>query len=145
MSWFFNSFTRCRGAFAPTTGCVNTEEFCEILRKFTLSKVLAKNKIRGSFAKHTYFHTFSQFPQPMRLHDSMVCSGPAFSAAAEPKFSISLQSIRDIILSIVVYVIHVWLLQKYNDCKNVKLLRTWGVFARLMWNCECAPIMWIVM
>ena len=101
MSWFFNSFTRCRGAFAPTTGCVNTEEFCEILRKFTLSKVLAKNKIRGSFAKHTYFHTFSQFPQPMQLNDSMCCPGPAFSAAAEPKFSISLQSIRDIIQSIV--------------------------------------------
>ena len=85
-------------------------------------------------AKHIYFRSFLHvlaapkffnFSGMHRGHHSIYCK-----FMLEPSVYI---------------ILHVWFLRKRNDCEYVELLWTWGMFAKLMWNCEIPLNMRIVM
>ena len=136
--------TRHRGAFSPTTISVNTEEFCKISQKFKLFARFLQGFWKvfqgGSAAKHTHFRTFLHVSQFLQPNNSMCCPGPTFSAATKV-FHFSVKHLghhsiyRKFMWEPSVYIIlHVWLLQICNDCKNVELLWTWGVLMQNLLN-----------
>ena len=120
----------------------------------SLARSLQKNL--GVLLQHTHiFAIFCMLLQYSQPNDSMCCPGPAFSAAA-PKFFIFSGKhweqcpehhpiYSKFMLEPSVYIIlHVWLWTKCNNCKNVQLLQTLGIFAKLMWNFEIALNMQIM-
>ena len=83
------AFTPC--AFTPTTGSANTEEFCEILRKSELFERFLQFFLKGSIAKNKCFRSPVIPCAAQALHFQQL----------RQFFSISLESIWDIIQSIV--------------------------------------------